>query len=87
MELEKFYNSPRWRHRREQILRRDHYLCQECRKYGRRREATTVHHIQHLEDAPELALTPSNLVSLCTACHNKLHPEKAGAAARFHDSY
>lgn len=74
-----FYRSKAWQTKRERILRRDGYLCQECRKYGRRREAVTVHHIKHLEDHPELALEDSNLVSLCNACHNKAHPEKGGA--------
>lgn len=40
------------------------------------REAKTVHHIKHLEDAPELAFEDSNLISLCYSCHNKAHPEK-----------
>lgn len=78
MQLDDFYKSKKWRHKREMILRRDGYQCQDCKRYGRQREAVTVHHIQHLEDAPELALTSSNLVSLCAKCHNKRHPEKGG---------
>ena len=73
-----FYRSRAWKRMRAAILRRDGYLCQHCRRYGRDREATTVHHIAHLEDAPERALDPSNLISLCTACHNRAHPEKGG---------
>lgn len=72
-----FYDSARWKAKREAILRRDHYLCQECRKYGKMRAAKEVHHIKHLEDHPELALDNDNLVSLCHRCHNKMHPEKA----------
>jgi len=64
------------------ILRRDKYLCQRCKRYGRMRQATVVHHIKHLDEYPELALDPSNLVSLCADCHNKEHPEKAGKANR-----
>ena len=73
-----FYKSKRWLRKRENILRRDKYLCQYCKRYGRRREAVTVHHIKHYEEYPELALTDSNLISLCQACHNKCHPEKGG---------
>ena len=73
-----FYKSKRWLRKRENILRRDKYLCQHCKRYGRRREAVTVHHIKHFEEYPELALTDSNLISLCQACHNKCHPEKGG---------
>ena len=75
-ETNPFYLTPRWQRKRAAILRRDKYLCQECRRYGRMREARTVHHIKHLEDAPELAYEDSNLISLCYACHNKMHPEK-----------
>lgn len=72
-----FYNTTKWKRKREKILKRDGYMCQECRRYGRRVEATTVHHIKHYDEHPELGLVDSNLVSLCTACHNKAHPEKA----------
>lgn len=73
-----FYHSGAWRRKRAAILRRDGYQCVECRRYGRRRGATHVHHIKELEDYPELALVDSNLESLCAACHNKKHPEKGG---------
>ena len=72
------YKSTRWKKKRAAILVRDRYLCQECKKYGRRRDADTVHHIEHVEDKPELAYVDSNLESLCQACHNKKHPEKGG---------
>lgn len=75
---EDFYRSKRWKIKRAAVLRRDGYLCQMCLRYGRRRDAVTVHHIKHLEDDPTLALTDSNLISLCSACHNKMHPEKGG---------
>ena len=78
MDRELFYKSKAWRYRREHVLRRDGYLCQNCKRYGKRVEAVTVHHIQHLEDRPDLALEDSNLISLCNACHNKMHPEKGG---------
>ena len=72
-----FCKTSKWKHMREKILRRDKYLCVDCKRYGRLTQATTVHHIKHFDQYPELALTPSNLVSLCSACHNKVHPEKA----------
>lgn len=75
-----FYDSAAWSRIRARRLRYDKYQCQECRKYGRLIEATEVHHIKHLEDAPELALDFNNLVSLCHKCHNKQHPEKTAKA-------
>ena len=80
-----FYKSVRWKKKRKAILRRDRYMCAECRKYGRRKDATTVHHIKALEHCPELAFDNKNLVSLCEACHNKQHPEKGGSRYRKQD--
>lgn len=77
------YNAPRWRRLRASVLRRDGYLCRYCLRYGRRRQATTVHHIEHADEHPELAYNADNLVSLCEACHNKMHPEKAKNAGRY----
>lgn len=71
------YNSKKWLRKRAAILRRDGYRCQWCKRYGRRKEAVVVHHIKHAEEYPEIAFEDSNLVSLCEACHNKAHPEKA----------
>lgn len=73
-----FYRSRQWEKKRMMILRRDKYRCQRCKRYGKQTEATTVHHIKHLDEYPELALTDSNLISLCAACHSKAHPEKGG---------
>lgn len=72
------YKNKKWKNKREIILKRDGYLCQECKKFGKRTEATTVHHIIHVEDNPLLAWKDDNLQSVCAKCHNKLHPEKGG---------
>ena len=71
-----FYHTTRWKRKREHILRRDHHACVRCRQQGRYTRATTVHHVIHLRDNPCLALTDDNLVSLCTECHEAVHPEK-----------
>ena len=76
------YSSQPWKAKRKKILRRDEYLCQWCKRYGRRVDATIVHHIEHYEDRPDLALVDSNLISLCDKCHNKAHPEKGGERRR-----
>lgn len=55
-------------------------MCQHCKRYGKAVQATTVHHIQHVDEHPEMAFVDKNLVSLCEGCHNKQHPEKATAA-------
>lgn len=72
-----FYSTAKWKQKRKAILHRDGYMCRECKRYGRMREATEVHHIKHYDEYPELAFDNNNLISLCHACHNKQHPEKA----------
>ena len=71
-----FYHTTRWKHKRKDILKRDHYSCCMCRQKGKYTRATTVHHVKHLKDAPEMALTDDNLISLCGDCHEEMHPEK-----------
>lgn len=71
-----FYVSSEWRKKRLEILKRDNYECQLCKLYGRYNKATVVHHLKHYDKYPKLALTNTNLISLCAACHNVVHPEK-----------
>lgn len=79
-----FYLWPEWRNEgygvRAKVLKLDHYECQECKKKGRYRRATIVHHIKHLKNRPDLALSIYNgeerqLESVCKQCHEDLHPE------------
>lgn len=93
-ELWKFYKSKDWMKLKKSILKAAHYECAECKKHGvitryddGGRLLSTVHHVCHVRDHPELALSPwykdyetgkmeRNLIPVCKACHNKLHPEK-----------
>lgn len=52
---------------------------------GNKKLISTVHHVQFVRSHPELALSEyyyyngerrRNLIPVCKACHNKLHPEK-----------
>jgi 5-methylcytosine-specific restriction endonuclease McrA len=72
----KFYKSTTWEKKRLKILERDNYECQVCKEEGGFAPATTVHHIIHLKDRPDLALDDDNLLSVCAACHNREHPER-----------
>ena len=58
---------------RERVLRENRHRCQNCSRYGRLRDATTVHHVNPIEERPELRMTRWNLVALCDECHNKMH--------------
>ena len=67
------YKSHRWETLRKSILRRDSYMCQECKRFGKMKEGSHVHHIFPAEDYEELRFVPGNLITLCQACHNKMH--------------
>ena len=84
----KYYNCKRWRKKRQEILRRDHWECQRCRERvrtaaakgeqlpaGQRRirKAVCVHHVLELKDRPDLAYDNNNLISLCHRCHDEIH--------------
>lgn len=71
-----FYHTREWTGKRREILARDRHECKRCREHGVYRHATTVHHMVHLREAPELALEDTNLISLCSECHEAVHPEK-----------
>ncbi|SHJ64462.1 HNH endonuclease [Clostridium amylolyticum] len=72
----KFYKSMEWLDKRTDILERDNNECQKHKARGKFHSAECVHHKEHLRDRPDLALTDSNLISLCNSCHNEEHPEK-----------
>lgn len=72
-EINQFYKSKKWRLKREKILKRDGYMCQISKRYGKRIDADTVHHIYPLSDYPEYAFCDWNLISVSNKMHNTLH--------------
>lgn len=77
-----FYLTTKWKKKRARILRRDEYLCQEAKRYGRSEPAEVVHHIYPLELYPELALESWNLISLSNKSHNKMHKRNSHEMTR-----
>lgn len=73
-----FYNSKRWRHLREVILRRDGYLDQLELRVGSRVEAETVHHIFPLEKYPQYKWERWNLIAVSRHTHELLHNRITG---------
>jgi len=65
--LYKFYKSNEWIKLKEEIMKEQHYECQECLKLGiittkcdeqeDMKKKLTVHHIQYVKKYPELALS------------------------------
>ena len=89
----RFYSWRSWRGSesrpgvRDKVIKLDHSTCYYC---GRplRPGAAIVHHVAHLEDAPELALSiyapdgSRQLVTVCKDCHEAAHPEALAAELR-----
>ncbi|MFT3952769.1 MAG: HNH endonuclease [Oscillospiraceae bacterium] len=82
-----FYVSPEWRKLRKEILAADKFECQICKASGRYTRADRVHHVNHVDKHPEMALqmaytddrgnTQRNLISVCRYCHETVcHPER-----------
>lgn len=79
--VDSFYHWKDWEQLRQEVLRMDHYECQICKAKGKYRRADIVHHVKHLKDRPDLALSvwdgkERQLVSVCKRCHEDLHPER-----------
>jgi hypothetical protein len=72
-ESEVFYHSVKWKRVRERVLKRDGYLCRECKRYGSDVNAEMVHHVKPFKDYPGLKTDTNNLISLCLSCHGKMH--------------
>ncbi len=64
-----YLKTDQWKHKRQQVLERENFLCQGC-NYSK---AIHVHHTTYENLGDELLF---QLVALCVQCHNKLHPEK-----------
>lgn len=67
------YQSRKWDRVRARILRRDKYICQVSKRYGKIVEANLVHHIFPVEDYPEYQWAEWNMISVSQAVHNRLH--------------
>ncbi len=62
---DRFYHSKQWKSLSKAVLAKAGYKCALCGGL-----AVEVHHIQDVRTHPQLRLMPSNLMPLCTACHN-----------------
>lgn len=74
----KIYDDGYWKnYLSKEILKRDNYECQECKKEGKvtlkeHDKKLDVHHIKEIEQYPELTYVKSNLVTACVHHHNIL---------------
>ncbi|HAW58937.1 MAG TPA: hypothetical protein DCX03_07995 [Bacteroidales bacterium] len=65
-----YHNKERFNGLKDKILKRDHYKCKICGSDKK----LSVHHIDgnnHESENPNNSI--SNLITLCSSCHHKLH--------------
>lgn len=74
-----FYTSKKWLRKREHILRRDKYIDQILKRYGKMREGNIVHHIFPRDQFPEYEFCDWNLITVSLATHNTLHDRNTNA--------
>ena len=78
-----FYNTIAWI-RLSKITLDDNPQCESCKRMGKVVMADHVDHILSIGVAPDRRLDPSNLQSLCRACHRgKTHKEYKGLYTDF----
>lgn len=73
------YESPRWKRLARAVMRRDGFVCQLSKRYGKSMPAEVVHHIYPVDEYPEYAYQPRNLIALSRAAHNRLHDRNTNA--------
>lgn len=84
--IERFYLTDDWKEMRKDVIEENHNECFKCKERGKITTAECVHHVLHVKDRPDLALSKYytdaegmkhiQLMPLCNACHNIEHPEK-----------
>ncbi len=80
---DRFYSWRSWRRLSAYVRKLDRNECQRCKAQGKYSPAEIVHHVKHLQERPELAMSiydpdtgERQLISLCRACHELEHPER-----------
>lgn len=77
-----FYSWAAWHRLKAEVMRLDNNECQHCKRAGRYRRGVLVHHVKHVTERPDLALSAFDengdrqLITLCRRCHEAEHPER-----------
>lgn len=89
-----FYKSKKWINLKNEVMEEFHHECYLCRQQGKISRAYIVHHIFHVRDYPQYALSrfvlnretgkkERNLIAVCLSCHETVcHPEKREKALK-----
>ncbi len=63
-----FYRTRVWKDLKDECYERDKGCCRRCGKFifGKRAHG---HHIEPIDQRPDLKLDPDNIMTLCSKCH------------------
>ena len=75
VDYDEYINSIAWKKKRGQRIKIDHYHCQMC---GATNVLLNVHHITYESFGNE---DMKDLITLCPACHERVHRELKGKDA------
>lgn len=64
-----------WDSRRKQVYKRDNYTCQNCGRQGGPRGSVELHAHHVVPKSKGGTHNPSNLITVCSNCHNAIHNE------------
>lgn len=76
MKYEDQLKTPQWYARRDEILERDDYCCQDCLRSPHklsRHIKLQVHHKEYFDGLMAWEYADEYLITLCRECHAKLH--------------
>lgn len=74
-ETHDFLVSKVWLAKRQKIMRRDGYMCQYAKRYGKSEPGYIVHHIFPRSEFPEYALEDWNLITVSMKAHKTLEAD------------
>lgn len=72
-----FYQSTEWKQLRRQVMLENDYLCAECKRKGKVKQAKAIHHKITLDEDYNKRLEWDNLEPLCRKCHNEAHDRRS----------
>tara|TARA_R110000765_G_scaffold401626_1_gene497038 strand:- start:224 stop:490 length:267 start_codon:yes stop_codon:yes gene_type:complete len=70
------YNDPTYKKFRLDVLKRDKFTCQMCKKRGKKTRLN-VHHIMKWSSAASLRFDIDNGITLCKKCHDSVQGKES----------
>ena len=83
--IQKFYESSEWRKLSRQVKEEANWLCEWCAEDDYEVNASYTHHIVEVKDDWSKRLLRSNLVAVCSTCHERSHNRTGTDTPTYHE--